>query len=61
MTLLKLLLPAMTTNLNMKSLINEESREKLPRQAKNAKAIIEIDDDDNQVEPIEALQKPKVV
>ena len=45
----------------MKTITNEDVREKLPRQAKNAKAVIEIDDDDTSVEKVEEGHKPKPV
>ena len=44
----------------MKTITNDEIREKLPRQAKNTKAIVEIDDED-MVECIETVQKQKTV
>ena len=47
----------------MKTITNEDIREKLPRQAKNAnKAVIEIEDnDDTSVEGVDVIQKPKQV
>ena len=44
----------------MKAITNDEIREKLPRQAKNTKAIVEIEDE-NIVEHPDAGQKQKLV
>ena len=45
----------------MKAITNEEIREKLPRQAKNTKSIVEIGDDDDSIENIDTVQKLKGV